>query len=566
MGTPAYIRRHASLRSQGGYTLIEVLMVVGITAVIMGPLLAWGTLVLRQQPITRDGLVEAGSTGLLGAYFPGDVAVAGVADDMSGIVVSPSQDSWNDWDRDDCGATGIGAEGANGRVLLLLLSGTGGGVKTVYTEAPHSDNGVADPSIRSIWRRQCNSVTNEPISSIEVFEGVGGGTANTRAICWSASGDLPCRQIKLETRSVGHTQPISLQATRRLDLETIASVLAGNFVPKSRITVVSQSLANDGTQRVTVVLSGANSGDPSTPGGSVTSYRWKLPLGTVDENLGYRVVEGGPEVIQQTFELSSAGTYSVGLTVTDNGGASTTTYKRIDVANRAPIATGSVSPTTGAAGTTVFSFSSAGSADLDGTISRYEWVVTGDGTAESAALTLADPNPSFTFPVWSVGHANVTLNVWDNNGALSTWVGGVDLTAPVAGPPETLPGGEPAPTTTTTTTTPPVDTPGDPVAPVNLRQVGSEIYWDPVVGTRRYLVDFRFQTPTDCLLEVNNQAVAAGPNPKKSIPMNLCPASARSTARVGVEFAQNGPIAWSDWIDVTPPTSATPGDPGGVVK
>jgi len=52
---------------QAGYTLIELLLVIGISAVIFVPLMAWTGLAIQQQPVIQDGLVRTSSAGLLGA-------------------------------------------------------------------------------------------------------------------------------------------------------------------------------------------------------------------------------------------------------------------------------------------------------------------------------------------------------------------------------------------------------------------------------------------------------------------------------------------------------------------
>jgi PKD repeat protein len=77
--------------------------------------------------------------------------------------------------------------------------------------------------------------------------------------------------------------------------------------------------------------------------------------------------------------------------------------------NVAPIAVASATPSTGTAPVAV-TYSSAGSADSDGTIAAYSWTF-GDGTTSTAA------NPSKTYT--TAGTYSATLRVTDNVGAVS---------------------------------------------------------------------------------------------------------------------------------------------------
>ena len=74
------------------------------------------------------------------------------------------------------------------------------------------------------------------------------------------------------------------------------------------------------------------------------------------------------------------------------------------------------------------------------------------------------------------------------------------------------------------------------------------LYWTPVPGARRYLVDFEYMTSTDCYRQITGQAVGAT-TPYKEAPPNPCPASAGGRARVGTDA--NGAVTWSAWIPIT---------------
>ena len=149
----------------------------------------------------------------------------------------------------------------------------------------------------------------------------------------------------------------------------------------------------------------------SDPDGSIASYSWTFGDG------------GTSTAANPSHSYTAAGTYSVGLRVTDNQGAqSTITTKSVTVTvpNQAPTAN--------------FTFSCSGlgcnftstSSDPDGSISAYSWTF-GDG----ATSTLQNPSHTYT----AAGTYSVGLRVTDNQGAQSTiTTKSVTVTAPNSPP------------------------------------------------------------------------------------------------------------------------------------
>jgi PKD repeat protein len=142
-----------------------------------------------------------------------------------------------------------------------------------------------------------------------------------------------------------------------------------------------------------------NGSASSDTDGSIAAYAW---------NFGDGSGEGGnaATTIQHTYFQS--GTYTAGLTVTDNGGAANTQWQTITVkgSNAAPTAAFTFS----CAGLTC-SFDGSGSADPDGTIAAYSWAF-GDSTSGSGkTATHAYAGPG--------GYA-VTLTVTDHGGATAS--------------------------------------------------------------------------------------------------------------------------------------------------
>ena len=117
---------------------------------------------------------------------------------------------------------------------------------------------------------------------------------------------------------------------------------------------------------------------------------------------------------------AAAGTYTVTLTVTDNGGTSNTKSSQVTVSsatNAAPVA--NFTSTTSAL-TASFTDSST---DSDGTIASRSWDF-GNGVSSTST------NPSHTYA--AAGTYTVTLTVTDNAGATNTKTASVTVTAPVA--------------------------------------------------------------------------------------------------------------------------------------
>ena len=119
---------------------------------------------------------------------------------------------------------------------------------------------------------------------------------------------------------------------------------------------------------------------------------------------------------------STAGTYTITATVTDNLGASASKSATmvVGVANRAPIAVISATPNTAYAPATI-SVSAAGSSDPDGTIASSV-ISFGDGTTASG-LTAAHKYSA-------AGVYTLTAKVTDNQGASSSASTSVTVKAP----------------------------------------------------------------------------------------------------------------------------------------
>jgi len=160
--------------------------------------------------------------------------------------------------------------------------------------------------------------------------------------------------------------------------------------------VISAS-PTSGTAPLTVQFDATSSTDPD---GDALTFAWNFGDGT----------NGAGATVTHTF--TSPGQYTVGLTVTDARGASSTDYQTIQVADagETPTAVFSASPTSGGTPLTV-TFNAAGSSDPDGSIDSYTWSF-GDGGTGSGVNVLHTYATSGTY--------TATLTVTDDNGLTDT--------------------------------------------------------------------------------------------------------------------------------------------------
>ncbi len=140
----------------------------------------------------------------------------------------------------------------------------------------------------------------------------------------------------------------------------------------------------------------------SDPDGTIASYTWNFGDG-----------QNGSGV-SGSHIYANAGTFTVILTVIDNGGLMSTASQTITVtapANASPTAAFTATPEDGTPPLTVI-FNAATSEDSDGTIATYDWDF-GDGTAHEHGVAV-------THTYLSAGSYAAILTVTDNGGAQDT--------------------------------------------------------------------------------------------------------------------------------------------------
>lgn len=148
---------------------------------------------------------------------------------------------------------------------------------------------------------------------------------------------------------------------------------------------------------ITVNFSSAGSSDPD---GAIVSHFW-------DFGDGASSAQSNP-----THTYAVAGPYVAKLTVTDNGGASTTQTVLVDVvaSNLVPVAVATADTYVGALPLDVILYA-AGSYDPDGFIGNVEWLFSDGGSywGATAYHTFTEPGPQ-----------TVTLNCYDARGGVGT--------------------------------------------------------------------------------------------------------------------------------------------------
>ncbi len=178
-----------------------------------------------------------------------------------------------------------------------------------------------------------------------------------------------------------------------------------NLSPSASFTATPSS----GTAPLAVSFNASASTDPD---GSIATYSWNFGDGAT--------TSGTSNTASRTY--ASAGTFTVTLTVTDNGGAtaSTTRTVQVNTTNLPPTASFQFTPTGGAAPLVVL-FDGSPSTDPDGPIASYSWDF-GDASGTETGRT-----PAHTFV--AAGTFTVQLTVTDASGLSASATQAITITA-----------------------------------------------------------------------------------------------------------------------------------------
>jgi PKD repeat protein len=236
-------------------------------------------------------------------------------------------------------------------------------------------------------------VDGQPVAYTKAATGTGTTFADSTLYFMSRAGTALFGGGNLDELAV-YSRPLSAS-------EIAAHYGAGVNAPPTASFTASPTTANPSQ---TVTFNAAASTDPD---GTIAKYEWDL-----DGNGSYETDTGTAATTTKSYTTS--GTVTVGLRVTDNKGAQSTTTRNVTV-QRPPTAAFTVTPNPANVNQAV-SFNGSTSTDPDGTIAKYEWDLDGNGTYETN--TNATPTTSRTYT--TAGTVTVGLQVTDNNGATAT--------------------------------------------------------------------------------------------------------------------------------------------------
>jgi PKD repeat protein len=180
----------------------------------------------------------------------------------------------------------------------------------------------------------------------------------------------------------------------------IDTVPGSVFVQNNPPTAAFTATPNPAAIGANITFDGSGSSDT---GGGIAKYEWDFNGDGVFETDAL-----ADPTTDHAYAL--AGTYFVGLRVTDTNNAVATVYHSVRV-NAAPVANFSYTPLTPVINQAV-TFNGTASADSDGTITAYAWDLDGNGSFEAAGAT---PTHTYTTP----GTYNVKLRVTDSDATQS---------------------------------------------------------------------------------------------------------------------------------------------------
>ncbi len=210
---------------------------------------------------------------------------------------------------------------------------------------------------------------------------------------YTPRGDEPSGLWSLSVNAADPAQPANTgSSTRAIQIQ--------NRPP----TAAFQSSSSNTMTNILITFNATTSADSD---GTIVSYLWNFG----DSSTGSGAIS--------SHAYASAGVYLARLTVTDNGGSTSSANSTITIQNRAPTATITGSSADAFTGASV-TFDATASSDPDGTIVGFLWDF-GDGSTGSGSTT----SHAYT----SVGTYTVRLTITDNSGSTASTTYPISITA-----------------------------------------------------------------------------------------------------------------------------------------
>ncbi|MCC7478033.1 PKD domain-containing protein [bacterium] len=149
--------------------------------------------------------------------------------------------------------------------------------------------------------------------------------------------------------------------------------------------------------------------------GTIVSYDWDM-----DNDGTFEISNGGPS---QNANYAAGGSFTVGVRVTDDDGATDTATNSVEV-NIPPVAALLASPASGNTPLNV-TWDALGSSDIDGSITSYDWDMDNDGTFE---ITNGGPTQPAVYTAGGI--QTVGVRVTDDDGATDSTTSTCDVNEP----------------------------------------------------------------------------------------------------------------------------------------
>jgi len=273
--------------------------------------------------------------------------------------------------------------------LLLLLVLT----FNVFAEAPTAAFTISNSSTPLTVDLDASGSTGNIVSWEWVVSPTGQtASGQTTSITFTTIGNHIITLIVIDSDGVSATTEKSISVTGTI-----------NQLPVADFDIIP----DNGETPLTVNLNASRSMDPD---GNIASWEWST---STDQTASGQIT---------SLTLTTIGTHTVTLTVTDNHGATAVAQKTVIVReeNELPTADFTITPNIGPSPLTI-ELNGSDSIDTDGNIVSWEWSTSTGQTAvgQTALLTLT-----------TMGEHTITLTITDNSGGIATAEKTVTVTEP----------------------------------------------------------------------------------------------------------------------------------------